>query len=36
MQSNHWKVGQRIVQRGTEYPVDVTLTIVGTPVHVGR
>ena len=30
MQRNHWRIGQRILLRGTEYPVDVTLTIVGT------
>jgi putative ABC transport system permease protein len=30
MKTNHWQIGQRIVLRGTIYPVNVTLTIVGT------
>src|SRR5262249_43246795 len=30
MKTNHWQIGQRIVLRGTVYPVNVTLTIVGT------
>jgi putative ABC transport system permease protein len=30
MKRFHWKVGQQIILRGTVYPVDVTLTIVGT------
>jgi len=30
METNHWKIGQQITLRGTQYPVTVTLTIVGT------
>jgi putative ABC transport system permease protein len=30
MQNHGWKIGQQIMLRGTEYPVKVALTIVGT------
>jgi putative ABC transport system permease protein len=33
MQKYHWHIGQQIMLKGTIYPVDVTLRIVGTLAH---
>jgi putative ABC transport system permease protein len=33
MQKHHWHIGQQIMLKGTIYPVDVTLRIVGTLAH---